>query len=363
MAEQDNKPSTIGAAKQALEIANSLKNKYILDSIKNLWGTIENRTTKGFPPADQWTGQEVRDSVQLGPGMALPMFGRLAGGAGAGELGVFGGKGGGKGKGGKEGRPPEKPGPFDWSKAENFLIKQVQKDPVTNKYPSNKILIQKFRERFPEYQGKDSTIRDQIYNFMQRHEMGRRINTPVREPVPFEALEFLSKNSPVDENWVRAWARDADVKTKFRGGRGSTVYGELIPENMPYSGINPTVRLPVDRDRHLSTRMSPNSVGNMFDTGTGWPKPHLEPLITEGTTINKAGQSYANPEALDAALKYALSKAPTPARFGQPGNWLISEDMLPKGFKQSQVPVTEVPGVLRPDPNQLIMEALFKGGT
>lgn len=250
---------------------------------------------------------------------------------------------------------------------------------------SHKEFVQAFRQRFPDYKGTDETVRRQLSRNETRGveasydtELGAfggrgRLNTDS----PGEAVNRLQEQIPVTKQWVEQWAKDADVPIKeiktAQEGRRKTSYIKMLDDQ----GKNVTVRVPAPNDyfRHIGYPIK-DRPGSFFDTGTGiirepsstpvdqlskskqffsGPGEKGETLVPkyaphEPNLINESGMSYANPEALDAALKWRFSKAP------RGGNWLIPEEMAPR---TAQAPVPNQAPKQRSDPNQL---KLLSGG-
>lgn len=163
-------------------------------------------------------------------------------------------------------------------------------------------------------------------------------------PTTSALISWLKSQKPVDEAWVTNWAKEAGVPIKDIRGQ-DTKYMRLEPDSPVRPGEkHPTVRLPQDAERHIGTKLTNPEIGNLFDTGTG-PRlssgkaiedKHLRQI--EPSIVNQSGMSYANPEALDAALKWRLHKAPNE------GNWLIPEEMAPK------LPTKKAPAEPMPEP-------------
>jgi hypothetical protein len=104
------------------------------------------------------------------------------------------------------------------------------------------------------------------------------------------------------------------------------VYGDP-PGNPPRSPADtPVVR--VTADGHLGRPLSGREVGNRFDTGT--PDPTRR-KIDERAYQNQAGDPYADPQALEGALRW---------RRGD----LVSPDMAPRGTR-------ELPPLEQPTPS------------
>lgn len=194
-----------------------------------------------------------------------------------------------------------------------------------------KSIINEFRTRYPEFKGNDSTIIRNMYRQSNTKdiELGAfggkgRLNTES----PGESINWLQSQKPVDTEWVKNWAKDAGVvvkEEKISGGKKraveKTTYIKLADPDNPDNIA--TIRIPGPRDqsRHAGFPESPSKAGNFFDTGY---VSNLVPRdVSPHTLINQSGQSYANPEALDQALRLKFTKAP----YGQ--NPLVSPDYAP----------------------------------
>jgi hypothetical protein len=163
----------------------------------------------------------------------------------------------------------------------------------------------------------------------------------------FQSLRRLEQQKPVDQAWVENWAKEAGVPIRKVTGQDTKYVHFDTPFYKPGSKP-PQVRLPLDEGAHMGTsthglKEGGSQVGNVFDTGIGAIKPSTGHKISpniwgrrEPTLINESGMSYANPEALDAALKWRLHP---PNK-----NWLISEDMAPR--LPASKPLPEVPGTI-----------------
>ena len=229
---------------------------------------------------------------------------------------------------------------------------------LARKYPEGtwgrqKNIINEFRKSHPEYQGSDATIVRHMYNVKPLDkdiEIGSfggrgKLNTES----PGEAINWLQSKRPVDEQFVRDWAKDANVPIRrVREAGQGTKYIELQNEYGPTKPgeVPPKIRIPGDEGAHLSPNVRSNEFGNLFDTGHGLQFPETGAQIqrpTEATTLNQAGMPFADREALDKALRWRMSKAP------HGGNWLIPEEMAPRLPQQPKV----VPTPEGPNPNQL----------
>ena len=172
-----------------------------------------------------------------------------------------------------------------------------------------------------------------------------------------ENLDWLQKQKPVDVDWVKDWAKQADVPIRSIAGADTKYVKFDSPYNTP--GVRPPqVRIPQDEGLHMGTKFQRSDAGNLFDTGIGNIKPTsntaIKPAIwkqRESSLINEAGMSYSHPEALDAALKWRLHKAPPNNPLDPPGsgNWLIPEEMAPR-FPAPKAPEVALTSI---DPRQL----------
>lgn len=210
-------------------------------------------------------------------------------------------------------------------------------------FGKNKNIIRDFLEKHPDYTGTDQNLLRTLNKqkllggtnietgaaSSKDIEMGAfggrgRLNTTS----PGESVNWLQSKQPVNKKWVEEWAKDSGVnvtanKTKARGN--PTHY--LTLEDPANPGNIAKVRIPTDPSRHYGYEQSPSKAGSYFDTGYGYPKemqagPNPRNM-SEHTLINQSNQSYANPEALDQALRLKFTKAP----FGQ--NPLVSPDYAP----------------------------------
>ncbi len=259
---------------------------------------------------------------------------------------------------------------------QNFLRGLEEKH--VNTYSKNKAITKDFRERYPDYSGSDETIqrmssRLKVWGGVNT-EGGAKTTLPDRDielgsfggrgrftsPEMSDAhkMDWLQSQRPVDEAWVREWAKNADVPIKDVRGEGTTKYMRLESSNPPRPGEKyPTVRIPTEEGKHIGTYLKPSEIGNLFDVGLGTTKPGGQSISPSRinakipSLINQAGMPYANREALDAALKWRFSKAPPSNPLEPPGtgNWLISEEMAPR------LPIKKIPEPpkISPDPNQL----------
>lgn len=214
---------------------------------------------------------------------------------------------------------------------------------------SSKVILEDFKKVHPEFNMSSSFFTRRVKEVKDKYRIvgdeipdrdftlgalggsGRgRPPSKLKTESPGEAVNWLQSQKPVDEQWVRNWAKEANVPIKDVRG-SDTKYMRLEPDNPPLPGQKyPTVRIPQDENLHITTRVKPSEIGNYFDTGIGLSKPGGQSISpsrigrAESVLINESGMPYANPEAMDAALKWRLNKAP------QGKNWLISEDMAPR---------------------------------
>lgn len=307
---------------------------------------VKKGVTQG--PRDPLTGEYDSSLLTLGPETLLPGVGRALKGAGP-ELGAFAGSVG---------------------KSRNAvpLIDDNMKSTLRNlmdKYKDTqgkqKLIAKEFREIHPEYQGSDGHIQrvgsrinnwggtnldDGAKSSFELGAFGGRGKLTNTNITPAENMNWLQSQRPVDKQWVENWAKDSGVPIRNvrEMGNDKTQYMELGTENLPKGdGPYPKVRIPTDENKHVAARIGMPEIGSLFDTGWGPLKQGAYNSRAEYVTTNKAGMSYSNPEAMDAALKWRTHKAP----FG--GNWLVPEEMAPR------FPTKPTPEVVpqSPDPNQL----------
>lgn len=332
----------------------------IPSALQDIYKTMEQAVTQG--PYSSPTGELDPKIVTLPWKVMSPGFARASG------LAAFGGKTG------------PKLGPQVWTKDKVDFLKKVDSE-LRGTKGSIKETNKRFRERFPDYEGTDSTIQRQVSKM--RNWGGANTETgasKVPNPAPSgpkggsefelgafggrgklntespgEAVNWLQQNQPVTAQWVQEWAKDAGVAIKSVKGK-DTKYIKLEGQKRP-GDKDVTVRVPQDEGKHIGTLVKPSEPGNLFDTGLGLNKPGGQSISpsrwNESTLINQSGMPYANPQALDAALKWRLSKAP----HGQ--NWLIPEDMAPR---MPPKPTMKPMDNYNPyqDPNQLILDILGK---
>lgn len=184
---------------------------------------------------------------------------------------------------------------------------------------------------------------------------GNRPDPKLNTPAYGESVNWLQSQKAVDDQWVKDWARDAGIpirKVREAGKIRSTddlkspayptKYIEMLDTHAKndLNTTHPRVRIPVDPDRHAGIFVKPHEIGHIADTGTGivgkgaqrWnTDTDLYKNLLQYTTTNKSGMSYANPEALDAWMKWRFSKAPD-------GRWLIPEEMAPRMPKKTAAP-------------------------
>lgn len=229
-----------------------------------------------------------------------------------------------------------------------------------------KLKIQAFRDRFPHYDGSDSTIRREFARTEGRGMYARPSHEielgafggqgRLKTDSPGEAIGRLQEQLPVTKQWVEEWAKDTGLETTTKtvkktatgNRRGQpTHYVDLKDPSNPENIA--TVRIPTDPMRHHGYP-NKNKSGQYYDTGllTQDPKGSIRPFL-EDNLINQGGISYANREAMDEALRLKFSKAP------HNQNWLTSPDAAPRVTPPGQ----PTPPRPRQDPNQL---KLLSGG-
>jgi hypothetical protein len=120
----------------------------------------------------------------------------------------------------------------------------------------------------------------------------------------------------------------ANVRVHRSGGNDGTLYVRFeSPDNpRPPGTPYPTVRIPVDQERHVGNRPKTAERGNLFDTGISSPAREGHPA----STFNAGGGSYADWENLAAALRWRLSRSPD-------GQWLVSPDQAPQGLREASL--------------------------
>lgn len=154
---------------------------------------------------------------------------------------------------------------------------------------------------------------------------------------------------------VTRWMDEAGVPVKRVSTHGEgTTYVQFEPPGNPVrpGDSAPTVRIPGDEGGHVGRRPTTNEVGNRFDTGHGTDAGDGRRIKDKRVLQNVSGEPYADPVALEAALKWRTSSAP-------PGeSWLVSPDQAPRvpvARGQQKAPAPETPWA--PDPNQLTLLA------
>lgn len=354
----------------------------IKSTAKDIFARMKKGVTEG--PGSSKSEFDPRIGL-LGPEMMLPAFGRALGG-----LGAVGGR-----------------IPTRWTPQMQQDLREIHQSLQGTK-GIQKETVRLFREKYPGLDIKDNTIQNatsRLKTLGGLNEQGGAISStaPLNVGKPggeFELgafggrgrltnselsaghnMEWLQAQKPVDQAWVKNWAKEADVPiTSIKNPSRKATYIELEPLNHPrFNSEIPTVRVPKDYNRHSGHPISNSRAGSFFDTGYGnipqevhgmmgpfskknselnrYVNPDLNRAPKEIGLVNEAGMSYAHPEALDAALKWRLHKAPPNNPIDPPGsgNWLIPEEMAPRLPTKSLPEPPKIP----PDPRQL---KLLSGG-
>lgn len=292
--------------------------KAVPEYLKDIYSRMKTAVTKG-PYNDQ--GEVDPKIATLPLEVMMPGYGRAVG------LGAMGGN----------------VSKFTWSpeKVKDLLsLEQKYLSEKVRHRGSGKLIHREFTQKYPDYHGDHNTLQRQLHRVRTSGanietgatpskdiELGAfggrgRLNTDS----PGEAIGRLQEQLPVTKQWVEEWAKDANVPIKSIRGQ-DTQYIKLEGQKRP-GDKDVTVRIPQDEARHFGSDVKKSEIGNLFDTGLSDQKPSGGKIRyrprNEYTRINESAMPYAHPEALDAALKWRLSKAP------HGGNWLIPEEMAPR---------------------------------
>lgn len=308
--------------------------------LKDVFERMKTAVTKG-PYNDQ--GEVDPKIATLPLEVMTPGYGRAVG------LGALGGRSG-----------------FAWTKnkVDDLLaLENKYRTEIVTRRGGSKLIYREFIKQYPDYKGSPDTLLRQANRIKTT---GANVETgaastelgafggsgKLKTESPGEAIGWLQQRQPVTKEWVEEWAKDANVPIKSVTGQ-DTKYIKLEGQKRP-GDKDVTVRIPQDEARHFGSDVKRSEIGNLFDTGLGSQKPSTGANIryrprNEYTRINQSAMPYAQPEALDAALKWRLSKAP------HGGNWLIPEDMAPRLPTPKTTPNVERDYI---DLNQKILELL-----